>query len=301
MIRIMVDSAAGISRQEAEQLGAHYVPMTYTVDRQQFVEHYIGENGQFEPYIEREDVERRTSQATAAAFMAAFERQLAKGRQVLCITISSRLSGTYANAVMAAKEVNADEIKVLDSRNCAGGIYFLILRAQELIAQGLSLDEIVDTLAEERKLIHNVFTVNDMTNLRKSGRLGVVRLSVSTILNLRPILCLQNGSVFSKSVARGSHEQLRMLAESVPKGVRYVVVHSRENNPQLPMLQEMLQNRLGDDLELRIVSLGPVLAIHLGLTYLGVCWMDSPQKADAAQEPTAPDMPCGCPFGSDPL
>ena len=152
MIAIMVDSAAGISRQEAEQLGAHYVPMTYTVDRQQFVEHFIGENGQFEPYIEREDEERRTSQATASAFMAAFEHQLAKGRQVLCITISSRLSGTYANAVMAAKEVNADAIKVLDSRNCAGGIYFLILRAQELIAEGRTLGEIVDTLIADRKL-----------------------------------------------------------------------------------------------------------------------------------------------------
>jgi len=274
MIAIMVDSAAGISRQEAEQLGAHYVPMTYTVDRQQFVEHYIGENGQFEPYIEREDVERRTSQATAAAFMAAFERQLAKGRQVLCITISSRLSGTYANAVMAAKEVNADEIRVLDSRNCAGGIYFLIQRAQKLIAEGLELDGIVERLTAERKLICNVFTVNDMTNLRKSGRLGVVRLSVSTILNLRPILCLHNGSVFSRGIARGSHEQVRMLAESVPEDTRFVVIHSRENNPQLPLLQEMLHKRLGDGLELRIVSLGPVLAIHLGLTYLGVCWMN---------------------------
>ncbi len=274
MITIMVDSAAGISRQEAEELGAHYVPMTYTVDRQQFVEHYIGENGQFEPYIEREDVERRTSQATAAAFVSAFEQQVAKGRQVLCITISSRLSGTYANAVMAAKEVNADEIRVLDSRNCAGGIYFLIQRAQKLIDQGLNLAEIAEKLAAERKLINNVFTVNDMTNLRKSGRLGVVRLSVSTILNLRPILCLQNGSVFSRGVARGSHEQLRMLAESVPENVKFVVIHSRENNPQLPLLQEMLRKRLGDGLELRIVSLGPVLAIHLGLTYLGVCWID---------------------------
>ena len=262
MITIMVDSAAGISRQEAEELGAHYVPMTYTVDRQQFVEHYIGENGQFEPYIEREDVERRTSQATAAAFVSAFEQQVAKGRQVLCITISSRLSGTYANAVMAAKEVNADEIRVLDSRNCAGGIYFLIQRAQTLIDQGLNLAEIAEKLASERKLINNVFTVNDMTNLRKSGRLGVVRLSVSTILNLRPILCLQNGSVFSRGVARGSHEQLRMLAESVPENAKFVVIHSRENNPQLPLLQEMLRKRLGDGLELRIVSLGPVLAIR---------------------------------------
>lgn len=292
MIAIMVDSAAGISRQEAEQLGAHYVPMTYTVDRQQFVEHYIGENGQFEPFIERPDVERRTSQTTTVAFAAAFEHQLAKGRQVLCITISSRLSGTYANAVMAAKEVNEDEIKVLDSRNCAGGIYFLILRAQELIAQGLSLCEVVERLAADRKRIHNVFTVNDMTNLRKSGRLGVVRLSVSTILNLRPILRLENGSVFSQSVARGNHEQLRMLAESVPLGTRFVVVHSRENNPQLPALQEMLVSRLGEGLELRIVSLGPVLAIHLGLTYLGVCWMDERAEPDA---PAGAATPCGAP------
>lgn len=281
----MVDSAAGISRQEAEQLGAHYVPMTYTVDRKQFVEHYIGENGQFEPYIERQDVERRTSQASVAAFITAFERQLAKGRQVLCITISSRLSGTYANAVMAAKEVNEDEIKVLDSRNCAGGIYFLILRAQELIAEGLPLADVAEALIVERKRIRNVFTVNDMANLRKSGRLGVVRLSVSTILNLRPILCLQNGSVFSQSVARGNHEQLRMLVESVPEGTRFVVVHSRENNPQLTTFQEMLHKRLGDGLELRIVSLGPVLTIHLGLTYLGVCWMDS--EAESMEVETA--------------
>lgn len=297
MIAIMVDSAAGISRQEAEELGAHYVPMTYTLNRQQFVEHYIGENGQFEPYIDSEDVERRTSQASVAAFMTAFERQLAKGRQVLCITISSRLSGTYANAVMAAKEVNADAIKVLDSRNCAGGIYFLILRAQELIAQGLTLQEIVEKLVVERKRIHNVFTVNDMTNLRKSGRLGVVRLSVSTILNLRPILCLKNGSVFSSSVARGNHEQLRILAESVPQNVRFVVVHSHENNTQLPALQEILHRRHGEGLELRIVSLGPVLTIHLGLTYLGVCWMDDQPEADEGHG--GAQAPCGCPSGKE--
>ncbi|MDD3411041.1 MAG: DegV family protein [Eubacteriales bacterium] len=274
MIAILVDSAAGISRQEAEQLGAHSVSMTYTVDRRQFSEHYIGENGQFEPYIEREDVERRTSQATTAAFITAFERQLAKGRQVLCITISSRLSGTYANAVMAAKEVNADQVKVLDSRNCAGGIYLLILRAQQLIGEGRTLDEVLRQLMEERDGIHNVFTVDDMTNLRKSGRLGVVRQSVSTILNLKPILCLQDGSVFSKGVARGSREQLRSLVESVPEGTKFVVVHSRQEHPQLETLEEMLRKRLGEELELRIVSLGPVLTIHLGLTYLGVCWKD---------------------------
>ena len=274
MITIMVDSAAGISRQEAEELGAHYVPMTYTFGQKQYAERYLGENGNFEPYITREGTQRKTSQASLNAFIKAYERQIAKGRQVLCITISSRLSGTYANAVMAAQEVNADAIKVLDSRNCAGGIYFLIVRAKQLMKEGKSISEILEILMEERSRIHNVFTVNDMTNLRKSGRLGVVRQSVSTILNLRPILYLQQGSVYSDGTARGSQEQLKKLVETVPDGLPYVVIHSHTENPHLSRLQSMLRERLGKALEVRVVSLGPVLTIHLGLSYLGVCWMD---------------------------
>ncbi len=273
----MVDSAAGISRQEAEELGAYYVPMTYTFGEKQYAERYLGENGRFEPFISREDMQRKTSQASLDAFIKAYEKQMAKGRQVLCITISSRLSGTFANAVMAAQEVNADQIQVLDSRNCAGGIYFLIVRAKQLIKDGKTLSEIMDILVEERKNIHNIFTVNDMTNLRNSGRLGVVRQSVSTILNLRPILYLQQGSVYSDGTARGSHEQLKKLTEAVPEGVRYVVIHSHTENPNLPQLHAMLRARLGENLSMRVVSLGPVLTIHLGLTYLGVCWMDGLQ------------------------
>jgi len=274
VIAIMVDSAAGISRQEAEELGAHYVPMTYTFGQKQYAERYLGENGRFEPYIDKEELQRKTSQASLSAFIKAYERQMAKGRQVLCITISSRLSGTYANAVMAAQEVNADKIKVLDSRNCAGGIYFLIVRAKQLIKQGKAIDEILEALIEERKRIHNYFTVNDMTNLRNSGRLGVVRQSVSTILNLRPILYLQQGSIYSDGTARGSNEQLKKLVDTVERGVKYVVIHSHTENPYQGQLQNMLRAKLGNDITVRVVSLGPVLTIHLGLTYLGVCWME---------------------------
>ena len=84
-----------------------------------------------------------------------------------------------------------------------------------------------------------------------------------------------------------------MLAESVPAGTRFVVIHSRDNNPQLATLSEMLRNRLGDELELRIVSLGPVLTIHLGLTYLGVCWMD--QTDEGETETTAVATPAAAP------
>ena len=233
MIAIMVDSAAGISRQEAEELGAYYVPMTYTFGQKQYAERYLGENGRFEPYIGKEELQRKTSQASLSAFIKAYEKQIAKGRQVLCITISSRLSGTYPNAVMAANEVNADMIKVLDSRNCAGGVYFLIVLAKRLIKEGKTLDEILDILIQERKNIHNVFTVNDMTNLRNSGRLGVVRQSVSTILNLRPILYLQQGSIYSDGTARGSQEQMKKLVEIVDKK-REIHCNSQSHRKSIP-------------------------------------------------------------------
>ena len=66
--------------------------------------------------------------------------------------------------------------------------------------------------------------------------------------------------------------------------MNFVVVHSRDDNPSLPALQETLRERLGSGLEMRIVSLGPVLSIHLGLTYLGVCWMTEVSQAWCAPE-----------------
>lgn len=122
--------------------------------------------------------------------------------EVLCLTISSRLSGTYSNASLAAKSVGG-AIRIVDGRTTAGGSCLLLRHAAQRIREGAQLQPLAEELRALREQIGIAFSVTDMNPLRRSGRLGIVRQSVGTILNIRPILQLVQGGVVACDTARG--------------------------------------------------------------------------------------------------
>ncbi len=134
MIVIVTDSSAYLTREEAERLGAVVVPMTYSYGGSPaLTETYVDENGAFDRLIDRYPEQMHTSQAPMSAFVSAFADILEEGNEVLCITISSRMSGTYSNAVFAARELAPERICVVDSLNTAAGMYQLVKKAREII------------------------------------------------------------------------------------------------------------------------------------------------------------------------
>ncbi len=163
------------------------------------------------------------AQAPGMAFLDLFTRLKAQGHQALCITISSRLSGTFANALKAAEDTG-ECIQVIDSRTTAGAQYLLLRAAREMLDQGMGLMECFEALKQMRGRSHTIFTIQDMDPLRRSGRLGYVRSSVSTLLNLRPLLTLSDGSVVSHSLARGSQDVQRLMALSLTGNPQEVIV-----------------------------------------------------------------------------
>lgn len=270
MIVIVTDSSAALTREDAQQLGATLVPMSYSVaGRSLFLESYSGENGAFEQLIARDPLQNRTSQATLSAFLSTFEEIVSEGNEVLCLTISSRLSGTYGNALMAAREIGQQHIQVVDSRTAGSGIYLLARRGRRLIDSGMSLTEAALELRRTRDKVGNVFSVDDMGPLRRSGRLGVVRMGVSTMLNIRPMLSCTDGAVVSYGVVRGRVEQRRELLRRVPEKAEAIVVQHLGADARAAELAETLKDRG----EVIVRSLGPVLGIHLGSGAIGVTWL----------------------------
>ncbi len=106
-----------------------------------------------------------------------FQELVGQGFEVLCIVISSRLSGTFSSACAAAREVAPEHIHVLDSLSTAGGMYLLVEHARRLAECGLSLSQVAAVLESRRQGIHTAFSVDDMEALRRSGRIGLVRRS----------------------------------------------------------------------------------------------------------------------------
>lgn len=273
MIAIVTDSSAYMTRSEAKSLGVWVVPLTYTVNGHIYNETFVGENGDYQRLVFRSNYTCQTAHANISAFMSTFSELINNGFEVLCITISSRLSGTYSSASIAAREVNSDKITVVDSLSTAGGIYMLVEKARAMATSGMEVAQIAEQLQNLRSKISIAFSVDDMTPLRRSGRLGVVRQSVGTVLNLKPMLKCVDGAVVSDGVARGRYNQVNQMVEQISEDAKKIFVHYVKDSDTVSALYNEARHRF-PNIEVRKRQLGPVLAIHLGLSTVGVVWSE---------------------------
>jgi len=272
MISIVSDSSIALTKTEADELGISIVPMNYIVDGVSFLEYYSNTTDGLDK-IAKGTYRYSTSQPSVEAFSNAFRQFTSKGHQVLCFCISSRLSGTYSSASIAAGDIDAANIKVFDTLSCGvGAMRLLMLRAKELIAQNKSLDEIHSILVLERDRVGNVFSVENMEPLKRSGRLGFVRQSVSSILNIRPLLQCKNGSLECVGYIRGKKNQGEKLLELVPNNAKQIIVHHLGNEQSAKALADLVHNKFLYMECPIITTVGPVLAIHIGIPAIGLSW-----------------------------
>jgi EDD domain protein, DegV family len=270
MITIVTDSSAYFKKSEAAELGVVLVPLQYTVNNSSFfLESYSDQNGDFENMLKSYGSKFSTTHPNIGAFLSCFSEELTKGSQVLCITMSSRLSGTFGSAYSAAKETGSEDIAVFDSQLTGGGLHLLIKEARKLADSGFSLSDIIKELPAVRDRIEVVFSVDDITPLRRSGRLGYVRYNVNTILNIKPILLCRDGVIVSDGVAHGTTDIIRKLLNKVTDEATDVIVNYIDRKRAAIHIHNIIKGqRPGIRVKLR--KMGPVIGIHLGLHGVGV-------------------------------
>lgn len=274
MFTVVTDSTAYLTRRQAEALGVQVLPMSYNVAGMALSEGHLDESGRFRELIGKNTRDLHTSQVPMSAFLSAFNELLRKDGDILCITISSRLSGTFANALIAAREMRTERIAVVDSLSTAAGMRFLVEYAAGLSAAGVSLQDAVAQVERMRGGVGIALSVDDMEALRRSGRLGFVRQSVGTVLNIRPILLCKGGTVVSGGVTRGISGQIRELIRSIPPDATRIEISYVNRRPVIDALQEAARSAFR--CPITESGIGPVLAIHLGLSAIGVIWSREP-------------------------
>lgn len=272
MIAIVTDSTAYITHEEASQLGVVVVPMSYSFSiGQSFNEGCIEADELAENRVAEHIDSVHTSQATFSSFTNTFQRLRRAGYEILCLTISSRLSGTYANAALAARELGNQHIEVVDSLSTCSGLYLLICAARARIRAGEKLGAVAGYLKKLRARVRMCFSVDDMAPLRRSGRLGNVRMSVSTVLNIKPMLEIRDGAVVSAGLARGRIDQMNKLCAFCKGAAGTFAIDSFLADDAAAKLSIRLAGE-GREIERRRV--GPVLGAHLGRGCVGVAFIE---------------------------
>ena len=214
-VRILVDSTADLTPEVRSRLTV--VPLTIHFGEEQYIDGVtITHKAFYEKLIEC-DTLPTTSQATPFDFMEHFEKAVAAGEDVVAITLSSKLSGTFQSAMIAAEDFPG-RVHVVDSRSVAIGSGILAQYALALVDQGMDAASIAAKLMEERKNIHLVALLDTLEYLKKGGRISKTVAFAGNLLSIKPVICLDGGEIKILGKARGSRQGNNLLIQEIQTG-----------------------------------------------------------------------------------
>ncbi len=271
MIEIIVDSCAHLTKKQAVSMGVTVLPMQYIVDGKVHTEQYSDDYGDYASVFKKAG-SVSTAPPEDTVFFNAIKSAQARGNEVLCITISSRLSTAYRSAKTVANQMG-DDVVVVDSMSTSGAMYLLVSEAVLLRDAGASLAEIEKYVVSMRDKTELFFYVDDMRPLLLSQRIGFVRQGVQTILNHKPLLCCKNGVVTQHTVARGIFQLIREMYMVIPEGERHIVITYFDDKLIADKIQEYIKIRRPNAF-IEMQRGGPVIANHIGLNAIGVSFIN---------------------------
>ena len=210
-VRIIVDSSTDVSEKYREKI--QFVPLTVRFGDKEYLDGVELSKHQFYEMLVESDVLPTTSQATPAAFADCFEAIASAGDSAVVITLSSKLSGTYQSAVLAAEDY--PNIYVVDSQSVAIGTGVLAQYAVELAQQGMGAEEIAQVLTQQREKVCVVALLDTLEYLKKGGRISKTVAFAGGVLNIKPVVTIQDGAVALIGKARGSRNGNNLLVEKI--------------------------------------------------------------------------------------
>lgn len=193
MLRIVTDSTCNLSPEQFQRYGISVAPITIQFALETYEEGVNIDRDLFYRKIDELNLIPTTSQPAPGVF-ADFYREMARqGDQVLAITITTRHSGTYQSAVLAKDLVPEADVEVFDSLGISFGTGYMVLEAARAAEAGQSRDEIIARLTAIRSNMSLFFTPATLKYLQMSGRVGGLKAALASVLNLRPIVKLDEG------------------------------------------------------------------------------------------------------------
>ncbi|MDE7107880.1 MAG: DegV family protein [Clostridiales bacterium] len=216
MIKIIVDSASDVEKSEAEQLGIYLVPMKVRFGDEEYSDGIdLSHQEFFEKLIESAELPQ-TSQVNEYSWEESFGELTADGSEVIAITISSKLSGTYSSAVKAAKKFGG-KVHVVDSIQACIGERVLLEYALRLVNEGKSAADIVKELNDKKHKIQLLAVLDTLKYLRKGGRISSVAAIAGELLSIKPVISITKGEIKLLGKAMGSKKSNNLLNQLVEK------------------------------------------------------------------------------------
>lgn len=277
-IKIVCDSLTDLPKELIEKYDIEVVPLSIIFNEKEYIDGIDMTKDEFYKMLRENESLPKTSQVTYMSFKNAFEKYTKDNIDVLYIGGSSNLSGTYQSGVMAKNDIEGN-VYTFDTLSASLGSVCIVLAAAELANEGKSIEEIIARLEVVRDNISLFFTVDTLEYLQKGGRISLTKATIGNMLNIKPIICLEDGLVKPLTQVRGKKQVVGKIVELIKEKHgedltnKRVVIGCGDNLSDL----ELLKKKLAEELKVEdsiFINIGSCICAHTGPAVLGIACSD---------------------------
>ncbi|MBC8505447.1 MAG: DegV family protein [Anaerolineales bacterium] len=274
MLRIALDTAGDIPSDWVNEYDVNMIPINIHFGEQTFYQGVDLDNEGFYKLVDETGVIPKTSQPTPQQFVD-FYRQIAEpGDSILSIHVTSKLSGTYASAEIAARDLEGEyNVFPVDSAAGSAAQGFMAKEARQMERAGSPIEAILDRLKSISKYIEVILTLDTLDYARMSGRVGTMQAAMASLLNVKPIVMLSDGFLEMSDKVRTRSKSLEqvinLIKDRIGDGLANVaVVHARDPKAGEALMKKVRNVLNCNSLILTELSIG--IAANLGPGTVGI-------------------------------
>lgn len=275
MIKIVTDSAADIPKSIAEELDIEILPFMINIDGKQIVADKNLTPQEFYKMVEN-CVEIPSTSQMSPADLEDIYRKIGAENTIIHITMSARGSGINNTSNLVAGQLNDEgfDITVIDSGKFTMIIGDTIIKAAKMARSGASKQEIIDFANENYARDTAYFLVDDLTFLKKGGRIKATTMAISKVLDIKPILFINDGLVEATRKVRGLKKSLSVLVDFIEERMENpeeneVMILDSDAPDKVEAIEEMIRERIKPK-AITYAKIGPVITCHAGPGLVGV-------------------------------
>lgn len=279
-IKVVTDSTSDLSSGLLNKFGIGMIPLTVNIGNQFFIDKINISAGEFFERLEQADELPTTSQPAVGKFKERYFQLAEEYDTIISIHISDKLSGTYRTAQLAAEAVQEEadvDIRVIDSKSASLGLGFLAIYAAEAVSQDRDIEEVIEEIKLRRDAVSILFTIDTLEYLQQGGRIGKAKAFLGNLLNIKPILELdETGEVNFHSQVRGKKRLFRKVKRLARRKLKdraldfppkLALLHGAAINDLRELQSEIIE--LADWESVVVSEIGPVIGTHVGPGALG--------------------------------
>lgn len=274
-IKIVTDSTADVPIKIAQEYGIEIVPLNVHFGEEVYKDGVDIWSEEFYNKLRNESVLPNTSQPSPGDFLKTYQKIAKPGDTIISIHISREMSGTADAAKLAAEMMGADyRIEIVDSRQVTLSLGILVIAAAKAVKNGASAETILTNLSKWMSEVSIFFTLKSLEHLHRTGRIGKASVMMGSLLNIKPVLSIEEGLIVPVEKVRGNFQKVaEILVDKVIK--RYGnqrfnvgIIHT-ELQDDLSVLETIAKKKL--NIEEMVVNLaGPIVGAHVGPNAIGI-------------------------------